>query len=146
MITIALIAAAAISKLPSASERLIHQRLALRSYRSATADLNGDGKPEILVYATDPEMCGTGGCNLYVLSRRRDAYRIVMRSTLVQLPIRLLPTKSHGWRDIGVTVSGGGIRRSYTAAMRFNGKRYPNNPTVPPAAPVPPSGKVIISR
>jgi hypothetical protein len=44
-----------------------------------------------------------------------------------------LKTKSHGWHDITVWVQGGGIQPGYEAFLFFDGKRYPNNPTVPPA-------------
>jgi hypothetical protein len=145
MIALALLAAVSSSTLPPAGERFIRQRLNLDSYRSATADLNGDRRPEILVYTTDPDDCGSGGCVLYVLSPRADTYRIVMRATIVQLPIRLLATKSHGWRDIGVTVRGGGILNAYMARLRFNGHRYPSTPRVPPAIAARPSGKVLIA-
>ena len=144
MIALALFAASLGSPLPPAGERFVRQHLKLYSYRGATVDLNGDHRPEILVYATDSDDCGSGGCVLYVLSPRASTYRIVMRSTVVGLPIRLLPTKSHGWRDIGVTVSGGGIPKPHMVRMPFNGQRYPNNPTVPPATEVAPSGKVLI--
>ena len=145
MISIALLAAAITGNLPRSGERFIERRLGLHSFRAATVDLNGDGTHEIVAYATDPEQCGSGGCTLYVLAHRGGTYRIVMRSTIVHLPVRLLATKSYGWRDIGVTVSGGGIQ-PYTARMRFNGEHYPTNPTTPPAVRVGRSGKVLISR
>ena len=44
----------------------------------------------------------------------------------------MLPSKSHGWHDLGVAVAGGGGEAG-VAAMKFNGKSYPDNPTVPPA-------------
>jgi hypothetical protein len=147
MIALALLFAAGSGTLPAPGERFIRQRFHLKSYRTATADLNGDGRREILVYSTGPDDCGSGGCVLYVLSPTAKTYRIVMRSTVTQLPIRLLPTRSHGWRDIGVTVSGGGIRKSYTARMRFDGRSYPSNPTVPPAIPLQhPRGELLISN
>jgi len=105
------------------------------AFKLANVDLRGDGRREAIVYVTDPGYCGSGGCTLFVLAPRAGTYRIMMRATIVQLPIRLLPSSSHGWRDIGVTVSGGGITHPYEAALRFNGRRYPNNPTVPPANP-----------
>ena len=145
MIALTLLVAVSSSSLPLAGERFIRQRLNVDSYRSAIADLNGDRRPEILVYATDSDDCGSGGCVLYVLSPRADTYRVVMRSTIVQLPIRLLPTMSHGWHDIGVTVRGGRMLKSYMARMRFNGRRYPSNPSVPPAVAARFSGKVLIS-
>jgi hypothetical protein len=32
-------------------------------------DLNGDGKPEVLVFLFGKEMCGTGGCRAFVFQR-----------------------------------------------------------------------------
>ena len=122
-----------------------HQTLHVSNYKRADADLNGDGRLEALLYVTDQGACGSGGCRLVILSPKGNSYRVVLRSTVTQLPIRLLPTSTHGWRDVGVTVAGGGISRPYMARLRFNGDRYPSNPTVPPADPLKrPSGQVLI--
>ena len=101
-------------------------------YKRVDADLNEDRLSEALVYVTDPSYCGSGGCTLLVLSRGERGYRVVLRSTVSQLPIRLLPTSTRGWRDLGVTVSGGGITQPYVARLRFDGRRYPGNPTAAP--------------
>src|SRR5437870_10823824 len=37
-------------------------------------DLNGDGRPEVLVYLRGREVCGTGGCNLMVFQRGKSDY------------------------------------------------------------------------
>lgn len=119
--------------------------LGTTNYKRADADLNGDGRSEAILYLTDRDNCGSGGCTLVVLSPKGSSYRVVLRSTVTQLPIRVLPTSTRGWRDIGVTVAGGGITRPYVARMRFNGNRYPGNPTVPPAVPLKqPSGTILI--
>jgi hypothetical protein len=124
-------------------ERTLH----ISSYKRADADLNGDGKPETFIYSTVPSNCGSGGCGLLILSPQKEGFRIVLRSTVTQLPIRLLKTSTHGWRDVGVTVAGGGIIQAYTARLRFDGRRYPSNPTVPPAIPMSrASGHVLISE
>ena len=39
---------------------------------------------------------------------------------------------SHGWRNLIVSVSGGGIK-AHDAELEYNGKSYPTNPTVAPA-------------
>jgi hypothetical protein len=123
----------------------VRQALQTSSYRRADADLNGDGRKESLVYLTDPRLCGSGGCLLLVLSPKGSSYRIVMRTTVTNPPILVLRTAAHGWRDVGVTVRGGGIIRPYMARLRFNGLRYPSNPTMPPALPLHrPSGEVLI--
>jgi hypothetical protein len=96
------------------------------------SDLNGDGKNEVVVYVMGPGWCGTGGCSALVLSQKGSTYRVVMDASVSRLPISVLPTKSHGWHDLGVTIGGGGGETG-VAEMKFNGKTYPDNPTGPPA-------------
>jgi hypothetical protein len=103
-------------------------------YRAAQADLNRDGINEIIVYVTSPDYCGSGGCTMLVLERAGRSFRTRMKATVTRRPIRLLETRSYGWRDIGVTVGGGGVSLSHLAVMRFDGRRYPSNPTLAPAA------------
>jgi hypothetical protein len=56
--------------------------------------------------------------------------------TTTQLPVEVLKTRHHGWRDISVLVAGGGIRPGYRARLAFDGTRYPSNPSVSPARPL----------
>ena len=115
--------------------------------RSASNDLDGDGLTEEVVYLTDRSYCGSGGCNALVLKRTGQTFRVVMKATVTWPPIRVLPTRTNGWRDLGVTVHGGGITRAYEARLRFDGQRYPSNPTVPPAEPmVGVSGDILIDE
>lgn len=126
-------------------DAFIRRSLKVSHYKRADADLNGDGRLEVFVYET--ESCGSGGCDLIVLSPRGKGYRRVMDASVSQLPINLLQTSTRGWRDIGVTVGGGGITRPYMARLRFDGRRYTGNPTVPPAIPLKrPKGKLLIGR
>jgi hypothetical protein len=113
-------------------------------YVAVFRDLNGDGKPEALVYITGPGWCGNGGCKLYVLTPQRDSWRIVAKTTITWPPIRVLAAKSHGWHDLGVAVGGTG----YEAQLSFNGIKYPGNPSVPPARKAPKNapGEVAISE
>jgi hypothetical protein len=99
---------------------------------TAWADLNGDGRPEALVYLISGNVCGSGGCNLLIFTPAGRSWRAVADMSVTNPPIRLLPTSSHGWRDIAVTVAGGGSRR-HEVLISFNGRAYPDNPTVPPA-------------
>ncbi|MFT8309322.1 hypothetical protein [Acetobacter malorum] len=112
----------------------------LTHYTVALTDLNGDNRPEALIYAMatqngggQPDLCGSGGCFLYVLSLTPTGYRRVTSISITQPPITVLPTITHDWHDLGVLVAGGGIILGYEARLRFNGRSYPSNPTVPPA-------------
>ncbi|MBO3759454.1 hypothetical protein [Ciceribacter sp. L1K22] len=104
----------------------------------AFADLNADGADEVLAYVMGPMWCGSGGCNLLVLTPKGESFSVVMDASVAQMPVGVLPTTSHGWADLAVSVGGGGAA-SGTVAMRFDGTAYPGNPTVAPAEPVDPS-------
>ena len=103
-------------------------------YDYMPVDLNGDGRREVLVYvAGGSRNCGTGGCGLTVLQSTGSNWRVVSETSIGWSPIRILRTSSRGWRDLGVTVAGGGVTKPYEARLRFDGKTYPANPSVPPA-------------
>lgn len=104
--------------------------LALDDKVSVERDLNSDGRAERVIYVTDRRYCGSGGCTLVVLVRNGAGWRTVSRTTVVRAPIELLPTTRHGWRDLAVTVAGGGITAPRRVRLRFDGRRYPPNPTV----------------
>ncbi|QNI31356.1 hypothetical protein H7849_20065 [Alloacidobacterium dinghuense] len=106
-----------------------------------------DGKTkEYIVYLSGQGWCGSGGCTMLVLEPIESSFKVLGRVTIVQLPIRLLHSTSHGYPDIGVTVQGGGILSAYEAVLSFNGERYHSNPSLPPARkPTAVQGKIIIS-
>jgi hypothetical protein len=117
----------------------------LAATRAAIAlrDLDGDGADEAIVFVLGPNWCGSGGCNAYVLTPAGDGYRAVMDATVTDTPIGVLPTTSHGWLDLFVSVGGGGVPAG-TVAMRFDGTAYPRNPTVAPAEPVDAAGGEVL--
>lgn len=102
----------------------------------AWADLEGDGREEALVYVTGDGWCGSGGCKLMVLEPQGAGFKVRANTTITWLPIGLLATRGHGWRDITVTYAGGGVDPGYVAVLRFNGTRYPEDPN-PPAPRLP---------
>jgi hypothetical protein len=102
-------------------------------YIAAFYDLNGDGVPEAVVYLLSNDSCGSGGCNTLVLARAGDSWRVVTSLTITWPPIRVLQSTANGWHSLEVSVGGGGSRSGYEAELRFNGKSYPRNPSVPPA-------------
>jgi hypothetical protein len=105
-------------------------------YYSRAIDLNGDGRDEAVVYVVSPMYCGTGGCNTLVFTPQDGGLREVSSISITRPPIVAAETKSNGWRDLVVHVSGGGIVSGYEARLRFDGRSYPSNPSVPPAEPV----------
>lgn len=101
-------------------------------YAVAWKDLNGDGRPEAVVYLTSNAWCGSGGCTLLVLERAGDRFIVRGRTTITRAPIAVLPSTSHGWRDLVVGVGGGGEPYGQVV-LPFRGDRYASNPTLPPA-------------
>lgn len=126
----------------------------LTRYSVAMVDLDGDKRPEALIYAMSTsagglqsDECGSGGCDLYVLSLTPTGYRQISDISISSPPIRVLPSVTHGWHDLGVMVAGGGIINGYEARLRFDGEGYPANPTVPSAARLKTMvGKVVIAN
>jgi hypothetical protein len=102
-------------------------------YAAAFQDLDGDGRPEAVVYLAGRDWCGTGGCRTVILSCAGGTWRVMTRVSITRPPIRLLKSKSNGWYDLGVWVQGGGIQPGYEAQLRFDGGTYPENPSTPPA-------------
>jgi hypothetical protein len=98
-----------------------------------SVDLNGDNRQEQVVYVRGESWCGTGGCLVLVLRRTKTSYQVIGRITVAPLPIRVLESSNNGWRSIGVWIPGGGTGNGSEAILPFNGKRYPGNPTIPPA-------------
>lgn len=114
----------------------------------AEVNLDAKGPNQVIVYLMGGGWCGSGGCTTLILSRYNSSYRVITKVSVTRPPIRILESRSHGWLDIAVWVQGGGVIPGYECQLRFDGKSYPSNPTVPPAiaarAAMP--GRIIINR
>jgi uncharacterized protein len=100
-----------------------------------TIDLNGDGVLDALVVFSSSYWCGTGGCTMLVFKGKTDkTFQLVSESSLVRPPVTVSETKTKGWRDLIIQVSGGGAPAK-TVALKFDGKKYPLNPSDQPGLP-----------
>jgi hypothetical protein len=90
----------------------------------AFIDLNGDGKHEAIVYLTGNGWCGTGGCQLYILTPDGAGYKFVARIPATRPPIRVLNKISHGWHSVSVLIRDDATHM-YDGEYRFNGEKYP---------------------
>ncbi|MEA3012936.1 MAG: hypothetical protein QOD42_1481 [Sphingomonadales bacterium] len=116
------------------------------SYVAAFADLNGDGRDEALVSLQSGMFCGSGGCALYIYTPAGASWREVAELTIVNAPVRLLSTRSRGWRDLAVMVRGGGIHIPHEARIRFDGRTYASNPSLAPRLRRGTPGRVLIGE
>jgi hypothetical protein len=99
-------------------------------YLAAEARLKEGGKGQTLVYLLGNDWCGSSGCMLLVLDQDGHTYRVITEMAPTRPPVRVLSSEHKGWRDIGVWVGGGGIVHGYEVKLTFNGKTYPDNPTL----------------
>lgn len=113
----------------------------LNPHKIAEIDLNGDGHQDALVLMENPMYyCGTGGCTMLVFKGTTSGFEFVSRSTLIRGPVLVSEAKTHGWRDLIVEVSGGGIAPKQVA-LKFTGSKYPLNPSTLPPLPKSPQSK-----
>ncbi|MEJ2068939.1 MAG: hypothetical protein P8X65_08335 [Syntrophobacterales bacterium] len=104
-------------------------------HKTARIDLNGDGYQDALVLLENPMyFCGSGGCTLLVFKGTTSGFEFVSRSSLIRSPVLVSDTKTHGWRDLLVEVSGGGATPK-KVALKFTGSKYPLNPSTQPPLP-----------
>ena len=117
-------------------------------YVTAATDLNGDDVDELLVYVSAEGLCGSSGCDLLILTRRGESFRVVNHMEIARPPIRVLDTRSNGWRNLTVTLHGGGILEPLEMELAFDGTSYPRNPSMPPARRMvrAASGEVLMDR
>jgi putative lipoprotein len=104
-------------------------------HQTALIDLNDDGQQDALVLLENPMYyCGTGGCTMLVFKGTKSGFKFVSRSTLIRSPVLVSKTKTHGWRDLVVEVSGGGAAPK-RVALKYTGNKYPLNPSMLPPLP-----------
>ena len=101
----------------------------LPPFRHALTDLDGDGQADAIVLLLGGNRCGSGGCSMLVFRAAKEGFTFVSASTITKEPIRVSPEKVQGWRTLIVFSNGKG-----DVLMRFNGTRYPLNPSIQPKA------------
>lgn len=99
------------------------------AFEYGLTDLDGDGRADAVVLLLGSNWCGSGGCNMLVFRGTTPGFKLVSESTVTNDPIRVSPEKVKGWRTLIVMSNGKG-----DVVMRFNGKRYPRNPSMQPLA------------
>lgn len=104
------------------------------TYYAGSVDLNGDGVDEWMAYVAGPGACGTGGCPMRIFQRTDDGIETKGQLSVVQLPVGVFETSTDGWRDLAVTIGGGGAQYA-VVKVPYTDPVYSSNPTVSPAMP-----------
>lgn len=111
-------------------------------YVYGRVDLNGDGEDEVFVLLMGSIFCGTGGCNLLLLTRTEGQYSIVNNFPISRAPVIVSTEKTEGWRNLMRLESGGGAEPSYVKHV-FDGERYVEHERLP--ADVTPEGTWLLA-
>jgi hypothetical protein len=117
--------------------------------RITTYSVKTDGgkTEENIVYVSGQGWCGSGGCTLLILEPSASSFKVLGKVTVVQLPVFLMPSMTHGHPDIGVSVRGIRVGSAYEAELSYDGISYPGNPSSPPSRPLKGiRGEVIIAN
>jgi hypothetical protein len=97
-------------------------------YDIARADLDGDGKEDVLALMNGKSgYCGSGGCTLFILKATEEGFASIGSVKVVSRPVYLRKSISNGHRDLLVSVRGGGASPGL-AALAFDGSGYPVSP------------------
>lgn len=113
----------------------IQQYLGARSgpansqYEYVRTDLNGDGLREGVVLFNLPHSywCGWGGCTMAIFQADDNKFALLSETTKIRGPIVIGESKTNGWDDIGVRLTGTN-NADYNVMLQFNGYAYPENP------------------
>jgi hypothetical protein len=89
-------------------------------------DLNGDGRPELLVWVPTASYGGTSGYPLLIFRQERQRLMLLSRIEPVWTPLVISDSSRRGWRDIIMLAGGGGEEMRYVV-FQHNGKYYSDN-------------------
>lgn len=87
-------------------------------------DLNDDNMKEIFVGLTGPYFCGSGGCTILLMDNNGG---VITSFSVTGYPVIVAGSITNGWKDL-ILYSG---RKNHL--VKFDGKKYPSNPSVQPA-------------
>jgi hypothetical protein len=83
----------------SETEQSEHRRL---KFTVGLADLNGDGRPDLIIHYTDEDFCGSSGCSAYALLARTGGGYSAQPVTLAYFgrTMTVLDSIHHGMHDL----------------------------------------------
>lgn len=88
-------------------------------------DLNNDGLQDAIIYFKTPygQWCDVHGCTLLILRGHPDGFSVLGEIQSIRPPFHISKSKTSGWQDIGVYVSGKS-ESAHMALLSYDGKQY----------------------
>ncbi len=100
------------------------------SYTYNYTNLNNDEFADALVLLGGKEFAGSGGSTVLIFKGEEgDKFSLINKVNLARTPIVVTNDMSNGYRDLIFVVYGGGAKTSYNI-MKFDGLKYPLNPSI----------------
>jgi hypothetical protein len=112
-------------------------------YVHVRADLNGDGRAEVIVFVMGPDFCGATGCTLMLFSEQGGRYTLVKEFANSRPPLIASPLRTRGWSDLLRIESGAGAAPVYVSHA-FDGKTYVEAARKP-VGETPPEGRRLLA-
>jgi hypothetical protein len=97
-------------------------RKAALDARIKYVDLNGDGRPEVIVQSASRDACSpTGNCPFWIFRLQNGRYEVILDGEAQTFTVQ--PARSHGFRDIALTRHASAFA-SDGLEFRFDGQKY----------------------
>ncbi len=98
-------------------------------YEYSRVDLNNDGLREGLVLFNLPHSywCGWSGCSLAIFEAGDNHFTLLSQTSQVRGPIVVGETKTNGWDDIGIRLTGTDSA-DRNVMLKYDGSAYPAEP------------------
>ncbi len=99
-------------------------------YEYSREDLDGDGRREGIILLESPfySWCTVDGCRMVIFKAEEKQFSVLSEISPVRGPLLLSDTRTNGWRDIVMRVSGRTGWAAKDVALKFNGATYPKQP------------------